>query len=139
MARFTPNDLTMIALLESESPFDRRFEALREIYGRALKAFNDNHRVQNAVLLILNGHVTAIETPVNGSPEDDVYKIRGQSGSNIYYTVKRTGCNCVDGKNTVTNGFCKHRICRGLIIRTRQLLDQWKKEDSASKSYTKKP
>lgn len=112
--------------LEADMPGDPRLLALRQVYEKAMAVFNNNHRVKNALLLIINAHIVDIQTEHKDTAMGIVFKIRAQGAANVVYTVTKLGCNCMDKKSPETQGYCKHRIARAMVLRTQSVIN-WRK------------
>lgn len=124
--------LCTLDMLEADTPDDPIIQALRTVYDRALKAFDNNHRVQNAMLLILNGNIVSIKQSQSLVPSESVFMIRAQGSETTFYKVTKDSCNCADrgieSQFKVKGAHCKHRIARGIVLRTQSLLEHQRKE-----------
>jgi hypothetical protein len=121
---FSPETIVTLEQIEEWLPDDHRILALKQVYERALKKFEYNHRVTNALLLILNGHIVSMYSDPKEHPESPewVFKIRSQTNPNVVFTVKKSGCNCVDAHTLQSKSWCKHRLARAMVLRTQQVI-----------------
>ncbi len=118
--------LCTLEMLEAEGPEDERLKALRYVYDRARYHFSDNHRVQNAMLLLLNGNIVSIKQAENLIPRESVFMIRAQGSEVTFYKVTKDSCNCADHGNTKNKSWCKHRLARAIVLRTMERLEKFR-------------
>jgi len=121
-ATFSPETIVTLEMVEAWMPDDHRIVALRQVYERARRQFDYNHRVTNALLLLLNGHVVSMIPVSKQDGVDWVFKIRSQTSPNVVFTVTKDKCNCVDYHNPQSKQWCKHRIARAMVLRTQQVI-----------------
>jgi hypothetical protein len=123
---FNPEAICTLDMLEQETPDDPRLKALRTVYDRAWVAFAGNHRVPNALLLILNGNIVSIKQAKSLVPSESVFMIRAQGHETVFYKVTKDSCNCADtgieSHFKEKGALCKHMISRGMVLRTQSLL-----------------
>jgi hypothetical protein len=123
--------LCTLDMLETETPDDPVIQALRTVYDRALKVFNNDHRVHNAMLLLLNGNIVSIKQSESLVPSESVFMIQAQGHETVFYKVTKDSCNCADKgieSHFKTKGaWCKHKICRAMVLRTQSLLEHRRK------------